>query len=121
MGQSPVGVVGRLWPACVWGDLYLSGDRKQSRQEMKYDLNSLIPFLPLLTYPASSLTPIPLPVRSIPSLGFIGRLKMMSENMAINQQNIEINSPAVTVFDHKVHFGHWITEYPNYGAYHYIC
>ena len=34
---------------------------------------------------------------------------------------LEINSPAVTVFDHKVHFGHWITEYPDYGAYHYIC
>ena len=23
----------------------------------------------------------------------------------------ELNSPVVTVFDHKVHFGHWITEY----------
>lgn len=46
-----------------------------------------------------------------------------SQKIISNQagQGREINSPAVTVFDHKVHFGHWITEYPNYGAYHYIC
>ena len=67
MGRSLVGVVGRLWLACVGVDLYLSGDRKQDRQEMKYDLNSLIPFL--LCYSPTCFLPHPdLPSRAIDPL-----------------------------------------------------